>query len=85
MAELVDALASGASARMGVEVRVFSWAPFLSEHIKKAGESRPLNLPFILQREGRLTRWQGGDVDRGVYRIGISQRRRPEPGLVGDG
>ena len=27
MAELVDALASGASARMGVEVRVFSWAP----------------------------------------------------------
>ena len=30
VAELVDALASGASARMGVEVRVFSWAPFLS-------------------------------------------------------
>ena len=28
VAELVDALASGASARMGVEVRVFSWAPF---------------------------------------------------------
>ena len=28
VAELVDALASGASARKGVEVRVFSWAPF---------------------------------------------------------
>ena len=29
VAELVDALASGASARKGVEVRVFSWAPKL--------------------------------------------------------
>ena len=28
VAELVDALASGASARKGVEVRVLSWAPF---------------------------------------------------------
>ena len=27
MAELVDALASGASVLTGVEVRVFSWAP----------------------------------------------------------
>ncbi len=27
VAELVDALASGASARKGVEVRVLSWAP----------------------------------------------------------
>ena len=27
VAELVDALASGASALTGVEVRVFSWAP----------------------------------------------------------
>ena len=30
VAELVDALASGASARKGVEVRVFSWAPITS-------------------------------------------------------
>jgi hypothetical protein len=30
VAELVDALASGASVRMDVEVRVFSWAPFSS-------------------------------------------------------
>ncbi len=29
VAELVDALASGASGRKVVEVRVFSWAPFL--------------------------------------------------------
>ena len=28
MAELVDALASGASVRMDVEVQVLSWAPF---------------------------------------------------------
>ena len=28
MAELVDALASGASVRMDVEVRVLFWAPF---------------------------------------------------------
>ena len=32
VAELVDALASGASARMGVEVRVFSWAPIKKSH-----------------------------------------------------
>ena len=29
MAELVDALASGASVRMDVEVRVLFWAPFI--------------------------------------------------------
>ena len=34
MAELVDALASGASTRKGVEVRVFSWAPFSSFKIR---------------------------------------------------
>ncbi len=35
VAELVDALASGASIRKDVEVRVFSWAPFtpnIDEH-----------------------------------------------------
>src|SRR6187397_525749 len=30
VAELVDAPASGAGARKGVEVRVLSWAPFLT-------------------------------------------------------
>src|SRR5215813_1609606 len=30
VAELVDALDSGSSARKGVEVRVFSWAPYVS-------------------------------------------------------
>ena len=29
VAELVDALASGASGRKAVEVRVFSWAPLI--------------------------------------------------------
>src|SRR6476659_4411527 len=33
VAELVDALASGASARKGVEVRVFSWAP---DHLSRS-------------------------------------------------
>ncbi len=32
MAELVDALASGASVRMDVEVRVLFWAPSLPAH-----------------------------------------------------
>ena len=31
MAELVDALGSGPSARKGVEVRVFFWAPEFTE------------------------------------------------------
>ena len=41
MVKLVDTLASGASARKGVEVQVLSWAPltaknsaYLSRHIK---------------------------------------------------
>ena len=33
VAELVDALASGASGLMVVEVRVFSWAPFFKKLI----------------------------------------------------
>jgi hypothetical protein len=33
MAELVDAPASGAGTRKGVEVRVLFWAPFHSERI----------------------------------------------------
>jgi hypothetical protein len=33
VAELVDALASGASGRKVVEVRVFSWAPLLKYFI----------------------------------------------------
>ena len=33
VAELVDALASGASGLMVVEVRVFSWAPFFTAPI----------------------------------------------------
>ena len=33
VAELVDALASGASGRMVVEVRVFSWAPLFPQKV----------------------------------------------------
>lgn len=35
VAELVDALASGASVRMDVEVRVLSWAPFIQRLYNK--------------------------------------------------
>ena len=34
---MVDALASGASVRKGVEVRVFSWAPILKARIERYG------------------------------------------------
>ncbi len=34
VAELVDALASGASVRMDVEVRVLSWAPYSPKLMK---------------------------------------------------
>ena len=37
MAELVDALASGASGLTAVEVRVLSWAPFLGLYEPRAG------------------------------------------------
>ena len=37
VAELVDALASGASVRMDVEVRVLSWAPYTLSKITKTG------------------------------------------------
>src|SRR5512145_1304134 len=43
VAELVDALASGASARKGVEVRVFSWAP----HHVEIGASAPPQAKFM--------------------------------------
>ena len=43
MAELVDALASGASTRKGVEVRVLFWAP-----IKNKGYSMKKNTFFRL-------------------------------------
>jgi hypothetical protein len=33
VAELADALASGASSRKGVEVRVLSWAPYKSKEL----------------------------------------------------
>jgi hypothetical protein len=53
VAELVDALASGASVRMDVEVRVLSWAPFLKittrENRIHAGTDRCL-LPHPMNR-----------------------------------
>ena len=49
VAELVDALASGASGRKVVEVRVFSWAPFW------ASDTAPVAKPVhLFHRRGRL-------------------------------
>ncbi len=50
VAELVDALASGASGRKVVEVRVFSWAPFWASDV--APVKKPVHL--LLHRRGRL-------------------------------
>ena len=49
VAELVDALASGASVRMDVEVRVFSWAPF-SSFKHRVSRSKPLIFKHICLR-----------------------------------
>ena len=37
---MVDALASGASACMGVEVQVLSWAPKLTRHFDKSKQNQ---------------------------------------------
>ena len=56
MAELVDALASGASSRKGVEVRVFFWAPILFSALPNfpqiSGFDRPL--PHGFGRRGAI-------------------------------
>ncbi len=52
VAELVDALASGASDRKVVEVRVLSWAPLLiarATRVPRAGHTRDGERPEILQ------------------------------------
>lgn len=45
VAELVDALASGASVRMDVEVRVLSWAPYPRQH--HLHEQHPMVLGIV--------------------------------------
>lgn len=55
MAELVDALASGASVRMDVEVRVLFWAPFFpQDHWLQADP--PDSFAQSLHSEGRVVR-----------------------------
>jgi hypothetical protein len=44
---LVDAPASGAGARKGVEVRVLFWAPFFNLTTSHKGRQTGRNLPFI--------------------------------------
>ena len=47
MAELVDAPASGAGARKGVEVRVLFWAPFTHSAVFSDGFKSRRNLLFL--------------------------------------
>ena len=46
MAELVDALASGASVRMDVEVRVLFWAPIIPSYLEEIKEKQGFS--FVL-------------------------------------
>ena len=58
---MVDALASGASALMGVEVRVFSWAPKLTRHFDKSKQNQGFGFgvgPFLGPLLGPLRRFQ---------------------------
>src|ERR1700739_1050318 len=48
VAELADALASGASSRKGVEVRVLSWAPFKSKELRSATANPSCSYAFLL-------------------------------------
>ena len=50
VAELVDALASGASVLMDVEVRVFSWAPYFTLLFLFPGLSRKCEYSGQLDR-----------------------------------
>ena len=43
---MVDALASGASACMGVEVQVLSWAPKLTRHFDKSKQNQIVGFCF---------------------------------------
>jgi hypothetical protein len=76
VAELADALASGASSRKGVEVRVLSWAPFSGLAVGHSGRAIPRG------RTSKATPWTSrslqaatqqcvedlinGEVDRGT-------------------
>ena len=58
---MVDALASGASACMGVEVQVLSWAPKLTRHFDKNKQKQRLGFcagPFLGPLLGPLCRFQ---------------------------
>ena len=57
VAELVDALASGASDRKVVKVRVLSWAPLLAHARQKAPHWRRLREVVLLPKPaGRISR-----------------------------
>ena len=56
VAELVDALASGASARKGVKVRVFFWAPIIAtyKHMYVASKTRSKRVFYCLHFTNKL-------------------------------
>ena len=57
VAELADALASGASSRKGVEVRVLSWAPFNLNELRCSSEGPLWPLTFAGASSGAS--WSG--------------------------
>ena len=60
MAELVDALASGASGRKVVEVRVFSWAPLHLVWLGGLAGDLAGDLAGFSHNLKVLTLWQSG-------------------------
>ena len=61
MAELVDALASGASALMGVEVRVLFWAP-QTANCRAANSTGPVHGTGLANASLTIFREAGGQV-----------------------
>src|SRR3569623_1334006 len=80
MAELVDAPASGAGARKGVEVRVLFWAPFF--YARAAASNRQLGISFnhaLLQFRPRT--WL---PQTRLVRYAVAQRAAVGRGRAGD-
>ncbi len=68
MAELVDALASGASVRMDVEVQVLFWAPVIDRLLLTACRSRMTRSIALYQLESFVFRPGGGIGRRASFR-----------------
>src|ERR1700754_1491809 len=76
VAELVDALASGASGLTAVKVRVLSWAPFLvfTPHLKTESRASDMSRAPIARCEPHSQIWQPARSSR-KPESGRSRRR----------